>query len=147
MANIKVVINDKKTGRSCQIEANEEATKKFHGLKIGDTFKGEVLDFTGYELKITGGSDHAGFPLRADLPGAARRRILTKTGVVGVKKSNRAGTKVRKTVCSQTIGANTVQVNAVIVKAGKVPIPQLAPKEEAKEDGEKAAEPAAEDKK
>ena len=72
----------------------------------------EVLDMTGYELKITGGSDHAGFPLRGDIPGQGRRKILTRTGVVGVKvKKGRSGVRVRKTVNAQAIDVRTVQVN------------------------------------
>jgi len=141
MVNLKVVINDKKSGRSCQIEANEDASKQLRTMRVGDTFKGELLDFTGYEFKITGGSDIAGFPLRADLPGNGRRRILTKSGVIGVSKINRGGVKVRRTVCAGGLDDKTVQVNALITKEGKAQIEALKPKAE----GEAAA-PAKEKK-
>lgn len=134
MANIKVVITDPKQGKALQMEANEAATKKMQGMKLGDSLKGEVLDMTGYEFQITGGSDNCGFPMRADVPGAIRKRILTRTGVVGVAKSKRKGLSVRKTVCGNIIGMNTAQINVKVVKAGKDPLvfPVKEKKEEAK---------------
>lgn len=130
MANIKVVISDPKTGRTGQLEVNEDATKRIQGLKVGDTFKGEIIEFTGYEFEITGGSDFAGFPLRADLPGSGRKKILTKSNVIGVKKRDRKGVRVRKTVCAATIDTKTTQVNTKIIKAGKAPIEFLQEKKE-----------------
>ena len=76
MAEFKVVIADPKKGKSYQKEVKEDSAKGFLGLKIGDKVKGELLDLAGYEFEITGGSDYAGFPMRADVPGAARKRIL-----------------------------------------------------------------------
>jgi len=36
---------------------------------------------SGYTLKLTGGTDKDGFPIRPDLPGPARRKILVAGGV------------------------------------------------------------------
>ena len=138
MAEFKLVIADPKTGKSYQKEIKDNLAKSLVGKKIKEKFNGELLDLTGYEFKITGGSDHAGFPLRADLPGTGRRKVFTITGVVGVKKSKRKGTRVRKTVCAGSIFEKTVQLNTMIVKAGKAPIEALQPKKEAAPEGEEA---------
>ena len=69
MAEFKIVISDPKKGKSLQRELKDDAAKGLVGKKIGDTFKGELIDLPGYEFKITGGSDKAGFPMRWDVIG------------------------------------------------------------------------------
>ncbi len=52
------------------------------GKQIGDVISGTVVELPpDYELKITGGTDRDGFPMRPDLPGTARRRLLLSGGV------------------------------------------------------------------
>ena len=127
MAEIKLVISDPKTGKSIQAEAKDDAAKGFLGKMVGETIKGELLDFTGYEFQITGGSDYCGFPMRRDLPGIARKRLLI-TGGIGLN-SDRKGMRRRKTVCGNTIWEKTAQISLKVVKAGKDPLPEQAPKE------------------
>ena len=50
------------------------------GMKIGEKVDGAILGLNGYQLEITGGSDKEGFPMRRDIPGQARRRILLTSG-------------------------------------------------------------------
>ena len=76
MAEFKLVISDPKTGRSMQKVAPEAIASQLIGKKIGDTIKGELFDMTGVELLITGGSDNAGFPMRKDVRGGGRKKIL-----------------------------------------------------------------------
>lgn len=140
MAGMKAVIG-MKDGRSVQKEIAEADAKTLLGKKIGDTIKGEIMGLTGYEFKIAGGSDYCGFPMRSDVPGFARRRILTvnSAGVHGLA----AGIRVRKTVCGSVIHPKIVQVNLKVVKEGAEP---LAPPKEAKPaegtaDAAKAAAP------
>jgi len=135
MSEFKIVISDPKTGKSYQREAKDDSAAGFTGLKIGHTVKGELIDLTGYEFEITGGSDKSGFPMRKDLPGSGRKKILAVSGV-GLKKKDK-GIKQRKTVCGNTIGTNTAQINLKIVKQGKTP---LEPQPEEKTEPEKQAE-------
>jgi len=97
------------------------------GLKIGDKVKGEVLDFAGYEFDITGGSDSCGFPMRKDVSGTLRKKILS-VKTLGLKIKDH-GIRKRKTVAGNTIYDKTAQINLKIVKYGKAPLE--APKEEA----------------
>lgn len=136
MVDLRIVISDPKTGKSVQREVKEENRKPFHGLRLGDKVRGELLDLTGYEFILTGGSDDSGFPMRKDVQGTARARILTGKGV-GIKRPLKKGQKIRKTVAGNTVGINTAQLNLKIEKAGKE---DIFPEKEAKE--EKAEEKA-----
>ncbi len=120
MAEFKVVISDPKTGLSVQREVKDPAAKAFLGLKIGDTVKGETIDLQGYEFEVTGGSDFCGFPMRKDVLGVGRKKILSYAGT-GVRKQEK-GMLQRKTVCGNTIHAKIVQVNLKAVKAGSTDI-------------------------
>ena len=81
MAEFKIVISNTKTGKTFQQEAKDNVAKLFIGKKIGDKIKGEVLDYTGYEFEITGGSDKSGFPMRKDAQGQLKKKILAVSGV------------------------------------------------------------------
>ena len=130
MATFKVVIADPKSGKCYQKEADESAATSFLGLKIGDEVRGEVLNLTGYVFTITGGSDSSGFPMRADLPGTSRKKILAVSGV-GIKKKEK-GTRQRKTVRGNTIAADIAQINLKITTFGKESL-EPKPEGEAKE--------------
>ncbi len=116
MAEFKVVISDPKTGLTVQREVKDPAAKALLGLKIGDSVKGEAFDLQGYDLEITGGSDFCGFPMRKDVIGIGRKKILSYTGV-GVRKGP-AGMLQRKTVCGNTIHTKIAQVNLKAIKVG-----------------------------
>lgn len=132
MVGIKLVIADSKIGKCVQKELSEENSQAFYGKKIGDIIHGEMIDLTGYELKITGGSDYCGFPMRQDIPGIARRRILIVEGKGAhpykykIRKNKpfqfHPGAKQRKTVCGNTIHEKIMQVNLTIVKQGSAPL-------------------------
>jgi len=115
MAEFKLVIADPKTGKCIQKTVAEQAAKSFIGLKIGATIKGEMIDLTGYEFSITGGSDFCGFPMRKGISGS-RKRILIGRGV-GFK-GGRKGMRVRKSVCGDSINENISQINLKILKYG-----------------------------
>jgi len=142
MVDLRIVISDPKTGKSVQREVKEENRKPFHGLRLGDKVRGELLDLTGYEFTLTGGSDDSGFPMRRDVEGTAKKRILT-TGGTGIGKKLPKGQRIRKTVSGNTVGLQTAQLNLKIEKAGKEDIfpkpaepekPAEAPKEEPKKE-------------
>ncbi len=112
MAAFKVVIADPESGKCEQKEASSDAAKALLGLKIGDTVSGELFGLAGKTLVVRGGSDDCGFPMRSDLPGVQRKRILiTKgTGFAGEGK----GIRSRRTVAGNTIHPKTVQVNLTV---------------------------------
>lgn len=112
MATFKVVISDPLTGKSEQKEVTGDAAKALLGLKIGEVLKGDRFDLPGKTLMVRGGSDDCGFPMRSDLPGTLRKRILV-TKSVGFRGEQK-GIRRRKTVIGNTIHAKIHQVNLAI---------------------------------
>ena len=145
MADIRYVVNDPKTGKS--YSKSLEDTTAVTGRKLGETLPGSFLGLTGYELKITGGSDNAGFPMRQDLDMTVRKKLLLKKGDVGLRKADR-GILFRKTVSGNTVSAITAQLNMRVTKHGSKSIEELwnIQKEEKKEEQPAAAAPAPEKK-
>lgn len=143
MVEFKIVIANPKTGRCVQKEVKEENATAFLGKKVGEIIRGELLDLTGYEFKITGGSDYCGFPMRADVDGLGRKKILTVSGigVLPLKKKRRKnkqyqsypGSRQRRTVCGNTVHDKIVQINLTVIKQGTSPLGDEAPAEKAKE--------------
>ncbi|MBS3128221.1 30S ribosomal protein S6e [Candidatus Woesearchaeota archaeon] len=132
MPEYKLVIGTK-DGKSVQKIIPEADSKIFLDKKIGEIIKGESLNFTGWEFKITGGSDKAGFPMRSDVPGMGRKKILTVKGIgVNNKKKYRGkdkkgkrsmkGMRTRKTVAGNTISRETAQINVKAVTEGTTPL-------------------------
>lgn len=122
-----------KNGRSTQKDL--ESSKPLLGKKLGDIIRGDLIGFDGYEFQIMGGSDDAGFPMRRDVPGFGRRRILAtqSTGVRDVPK----GIKIRKTVTGSIVSPKIVQINLKVLKEGKDSL-LPPPKEEAKAEAKPA---------
>ena len=68
----------------------EDDTKVLYGKKIGETIEGDIIGMPGFKLSITGGSDIDGFPMRRDVEGRLRKRILIapSTGYKARRKRN-----------------------------------------------------------
>ena len=130
MTDLKLVLADPKTGKCYQREVKEAEAEVFLGKKIGEKVKGDSFELNGYEFEITGGSDSSGFPMRKDIEGVGRKRILVVKGV-GVKRKKK-GQRQRKTVRGNTIGQKTNQVNLKILKYGKTKlgVAEVKPTEE-----------------
>lgn len=120
MAEFKLNIGDPKTKKVLKKDLKDAEAKPLIGLKIGDKVKGEIMDLPGYEMEITGGSDNAGFPMRKDVLGSNRKKVLIVSGI-GIRKNNK-GNKRRRTVAGNTIYDGTVQVNMKVIKHGKTPL-------------------------
>tara|TARA_Y100000034_G_scaffold126401_1_gene177566 strand:+ start:1136 stop:1747 length:612 start_codon:yes stop_codon:yes gene_type:complete len=122
----KLVINNK--GKAYSKELNEQESPAFVGKKVKDKVSGNTFGFKGYEFEITGGSDSQGFPMRFDLPGTGRRRLLLTQGPC--VKIKRKGMRKRKTVRGNTIAEDIKQINLNIVKVGDKKLEDLFPKKE-----------------
>jgi small subunit ribosomal protein S6e len=128
------------------MEVKDDQAAVFVGKHIGDKVNVTPLGLKGYEVKITGGSDKQGFPMRKDAHITGRTKALVSKRTQGYKPQ-KAGVRVRKTVVGDIIGDNISQVNTVVVKQGKDPIPKLLgleKPEEAPAEGEAKEEAKAE---
>ena len=104
-------------GQSKLIQIEE---KKFHfeGMKIGDIIKGGLIGFPNYEFVITGGSDASGFPMRKDVHGPVKKRILVSKRGIGYRPK-RKGQKRRKMVRGNEISYDMTLLNLKVVKYGE----------------------------
>ena len=117
--DIKINIADK-SGKCIKKELKDPNSESLSGKKIGDKINGELIDMAGYEFEIVGGSDYCGFPMRKDVHGIMRKKILTTTGVGNRYK--RDGMRLRRTVAGNTIYNKTAQINLKVLKYGTEPL-------------------------
>src|SRR2546429_8655976 len=80
MAEFKAVIADPKTGKAYKKDISGHYANALIGKKIGEDLDGLYVSLPSYKLQITGGSDKDGFPMRSDLPGPRRERLLVSGG-------------------------------------------------------------------
>ncbi len=123
---MKIVYSDPKTGRTAQAEISSEISVALNNKKIGDTVDGTIIGLSGYTLKITGGSDTSGFPMQANIEGAAKKSVLKKISNSGSMK----GMHRRRTLVGNSVNPNTAQLNLVIVEYGDKGIDEIMPKKE-----------------
>src|SRR5574341_1644618 len=138
MVDFRVVVSDGKTAQAYQVAVTGTAANKFIGKSIGDTIGGDTVGLAGYSIKLTGGTDKDGFPMRPDLPGPGRRKILVAGGVGYHPKAE--GVKRRKSMRGREISSDIAQINAVIVEYGSKPLTEVFPKKEASEKTEESKE-------
>ena len=132
MTNFKLTISDIK-GKSITKELKDTDVNPLLGLQIGNETDATIIGLTG-KLKITGGSDKSGVPMRSDIHGAARKRVLLSKGV-GLQDVE-FGQRVRKLMRGNTISEEIYQVNCKY--DGEIPIE--APSEETSENSEEKKE-------
>ncbi len=117
----KLVISEGE--KSHQVEVDQAQTKQLVGLKIGDEIDASLVGLNGYKLKITGGSDKNGFPMKKDVDGPRRIRSLLSGGL-GFEP-RRDGQRRRKTVRGNTVSDDIVQINTIVTEKGAKSIDEL----------------------
>jgi len=118
LVNFKVVISDK-TGKSLSHELKDKDAQPFLGSKIGDSFDSSLIGISGGKLKITGGSDKSGTPMRSDVHGGVKKYVLLSTGV-----GNRSEARIRKLVRGNMVTEEIYQLNCMLIE-GMLPEKQL----------------------
>lgn len=96
----------------------DEKKFRFETMKIGDIFTGGLIGFPNYEFQITGGSDNSGFPMRKDVHGPVKKKILVSKRGAGFKP-RRKGIKRRKTVRGNEISYDMTLINLKVIKYGE----------------------------
>ena len=108
---------------------SEEKSNALVGISVGEEIDGIFLDLPGYRLKITGGSDGSGVPMRGDITGNQRRRLLM-TDSVGFTPQKK-GQRKRKLIRGKNLSSEISQINLKIIEYGPMSIEELFKPEEA----------------
>jgi small subunit ribosomal protein S6e len=130
MVDFKLVLSDTKDGRAYNVSVSGGSANAFIGKRIGDEVDGGPVGLGGYKMKITGGSDRNGNPMRPDLPGMARRRLLLSGG--GGFHPRLEGERRRKMIRGNEITPDLVQINALVTGYGEKPLGEYFRKSEEK---------------
>jgi small subunit ribosomal protein S6e len=108
-----LIVSDPSTGKSQKVELEDARMTPLIGKKIGEVVDGAVANMAGYKLKIMGGTDKDGIPMRPDIHGSAKSRVVLSGGVGFHPKSE--GERRRKVVRGNTIGLESKFINLAIV--------------------------------
>ena len=133
MATFKLTISDKK-GKSITRELKEKDANPLLGLQIGNELDAAIVGQAG-KIRITGGSDKSGVPLREDIHGGARKYILLSKGV-GLRDAEK-GQRFRKLIRGNTITEEAYQINCSLDGELKIDEATSVSTEEKKETADK----------
>ena len=121
MVDFKAIVNDVKTGKSYNIAVSGHHANSLIGKNIGEVVDGVFLGLPEYKVKITGGSDGNGTPMRSKL-------LLSDSKGFHEKYP---GQRKRTAIRGSAISAEIVQVNMAVVEYGPKSIEEcLNPTEE-----------------
>lgn len=125
-----MVVSDTK-GKTIAQELKDRAAQPLVGARIGGIVDASIIGVAGGKLKITGGSDKSGTPMRSDVHGGVKKYVLLSTGV-----GNRSEARVRKLVRGNMVTEEIYQLNCQLVE-GALPEKQEAAAPEAAETAKK----------
>jgi small subunit ribosomal protein S6e len=131
LAHFKLIVSDRK-GKTIAQELKDRTAQPFLGTKVGSIIDSSIVGVAGGKLKITGGSDRSGTPMRADVHGGVKKYVLLSTGV-----GNRGEARVRKLVRGNMVTEEIYQLNSMLIE-GLLPEKQ----EEAVESSATQTDPA-----
>jgi len=123
-----LIVSDPETGMSQKVEIEDARMSPLIGRRIGEVMDGAVANLSGHKIQLTGGCDKDGIPMRPDVHGGVKARIILSGGV-GFKPRN-PGERRRKTVRGNIVTAETIFLNFKIVEKPKGR-PKRAKKEKA----------------
>ncbi len=113
MAKFQLIVSDPKNRISKATSLEGAKAQALVGKSIGEEVDGKLLGIGNLKVKITGGTDKDGIPMRLDIQGSAKKRAVLSGGV-GFKPQSK-GERVRRLVRGRTVAEDTLQVNSVLV--------------------------------
>jgi small subunit ribosomal protein S6e len=126
LAHFKLVVSDR-TGKSSSREIKDISAQPLLGSRIGDVLDSSIIGVSSGKMKITGGSDKSGTPMRADVHGGVKKYVLLSRGV-GMK-THTEGARIRKLLRGNLVTDEIYQLNCSLVE-GILPTAQVKKEEE-----------------
>ena len=112
-----LIVSNPADGTSQRVELDDQQLRALYGTRIGQVVEGAVAGMQGYKIKLTGGTDKDGIPMRPDVHGSAKARVVLSGGVGYKPKSG--GEKKRKVVRGNNVSAETTFLNFAVAEAPK----------------------------
>jgi small subunit ribosomal protein S6e len=112
-----LIVSDPETGRSQKVEIEDSRMASLIGRRIGEVLDGAAANLPGHKIQLTGGCDKDGIPMRPDVHGGVKTKIILSGGV-GYKPKN-PGERKRVTVRGNTVTADTIFLNFKIMERPK----------------------------
>jgi small subunit ribosomal protein S6e len=131
MPTFQVVLSEPKTRKAAKIELKDPKSSFMLGLKLGQVVDANPIGIKG-KIKITGGTDRAGFPMRSGVQGSGKNYVNLADGPGFRSKSS--GMRRRKLLRGEIISDEIYQINAVLTEGEMPEVPA-----EAKTEGEPAS--------
>ena len=128
MAKFKMIVSDPRTRKATVAELEGSRAQVLIGRSIGEVIDGSQLGFSGSKLKITGGCDRDGVPMRTDIHGGGKKYVVLSQGV-GFRPT-RPGERRRKLVRGRMITDETYQINTMVFTGEVKPAEKPAPVKE-----------------
>jgi len=124
---MKLNISYPATGCQKLIEIDEDIKLRiFYDKRISAEVPVDALgdEWKGYVLRISGGNDKQGFPMKQGVLTTNRARLLLSAGH-SCYRPRRSGERKRKSVRGCIVDANLSVLNLIIIKKGEGEIPGL----------------------
>jgi len=114
MAKFKLNVSHPESKKASIHELDGPRAQPLIGREIGDVVDGSIIGIEKVKLKITGGSDKDGIPMRPDVHGGAKKYAILSSGV-GFRPTT-GGERQRKLVRGRMITDQTYQINMLVTK-------------------------------
>ena len=112
MAKFQLIVSDPKNRISKATTLEGAKAQALVGKSIGEEVDGKLLGIGSLKVRITGGTDKDGIPMRFDIQGSAKKKAVLSGGV-GYKPQSK-GQRVRRLLRGRTVSEDTLQINSVI---------------------------------
>lgn len=124
---MKINIAAPTTGMQKIIEIDDEKRlQNLYERRMAQEIQGDVLgdEFAGYYMRIAGGNDKQGFPMRQGILTNTRVRILCERGQKSYRP-RRTGERKRKSIRGCIVGPDIAVLNLVVTKVGDAEVAGL----------------------
>jgi len=124
---MKLNIANPATGQQKSIDIDDERKVRiFYEKRMGQDVEVDTLgdEFKGYVLRVSGGNDKQGFPMKQGVLTPKRVRLLLSEGH-SCFRARRDGERKRKSVRGCIVAADIAALSLIVIKQGEVDIPGL----------------------
>ena len=114
-----LMIADPETGKTQKVEIEDTRMTTLIGRRIGEVMDGTVANMPGKRIQLVSGIDKDGIPMRPDVHGGVKTRIIMSEGIG--YKPKRKGERRRRIIRGNIVTIDTIFLNFKMVKEPEKP--------------------------